>query len=58
MTMKLTAEQLSVVRLESAADAEHGETLRAILAKKDLPDEYERRLRMIIFARAKRNPKV
>ena len=45
------------VRLESAADAEHEETIRAILAKKDLPEEYERRLRMIIFARAKRNPK-
>ena len=46
------------VRLESAADAEHEETIRANLAKKDLPDEYERRLRAILFARAKRNPKV
>lgn len=42
------------VRLESAADAEHEETIRAILAKKDLPDEYERRLRAILFARARR----
>ena len=42
------------VRLESAADAEHEEAIRAILAKKDLPDEYERRLRAILFARAKR----
>ena len=42
------------VRLESAADAEHEETIRAILAKKDLPEEYERRLRAILFARAKR----
>ena len=42
------------VRLESAADAEHEETLRAILAKKDLPDEYERQLRVILFARARR----
>lgn len=42
------------VRLESIADAEHEETIRAILSKKDLPDEYERRLRMILFARAKR----
>ena len=42
------------VRLESVTDAEHEETIRAILAKRDLPDEYERRLRMILFARAKR----
>ena len=42
------------VRLESAADAEHEEAIRAILAKKDLPDEYERRLRVILFARARR----
>ena len=42
------------VRLESAADAEHEETIRAILAKKDLPEEYERRLRAILFARARR----
>ena len=42
------------VRLESAADAEHEETIRTILAKKDLPDEYERRLRAILFARARR----
>ena len=42
------------VRLETAADAEHEETIRAILAKKDMPDEYERRLRMILFARARR----
>ena len=42
------------VRLESAADAEHEETIRAILAKKDLPDEYERRLRKVLFARARR----
>ena len=42
------------VRLESVADAEHEETIRTILAKKDLPDEYERRLRAILFARAKR----
>ena len=46
------------VRLQSVADDEHEETIRAILVKKNLPDEYERRLRMIIFARAKRNPKV
>ena len=46
------------VRLESVADAEHEETIRTILAKKDLQDEYERRLRAILFARAKRNPKV
>ena len=46
------------VRLESAADAEHEETIRAVLARGDLPDEYERRLRMILCARAKRNPKV
>ena len=42
------------VRLESIADAEHEETIRAILTKKDLPDEYERRLRRILLARAKR----
>ena len=42
------------VRLESAADAEHEETIRVILAKKDLPEEYERRLRAILFARARR----
>ena len=42
------------VRLESVVDAEHEETIRAILAKKDLPEEYERRLRAILFARAKR----
>ena len=42
------------VRLESAVDAEHEEAIRAILAKKDLPDEYERRLRAILFARARR----
>ena len=42
------------VRLESAADAEHEETIRTILALKDLPDEYERRLRAILFARARR----
>ena len=42
------------VRLESTTDVEHEETIRAILAKKDLPDEYERRLRAILFARARR----
>ena len=42
------------VRLESIADAEHEEKIRTILALKDLPDEYERRLRAILFARAKR----
>ena len=45
------------VRLEFAADAEHEETIRAILAKKDLPKEYERRLREILFVRAKWKPK-
>ena len=42
------------VRLESAADAEHEETIRAILAKKNLPEDYERRLRTILFVRARR----
>ena len=42
------------VRMESIADAEHEETIRAILSKKDLPDEYERRMRRILLARAKR----
>ena len=42
------------VRLQIVGDDEHEETIRAILAKKDLPKEYERRLRMILFARAKR----
>ena len=41
------------VRLQSVADDAHEETIRSILAKK-LPDDYERRLRAILFARAKR----
>ena len=46
------------VRLQSVADDEHEETIRAILVKKNLPDEYERRLRAILFARAKRTTKI
>ena len=41
-------------RLESVADAEHEETIRVILANEDLPEEYERRLLVILFARARR----
>ena len=42
------------VRLESASDDEHEETIRSILAKKDLSDEYKGRLRNILFVRRKR----
>ena len=40
-------------RLQSVADDEHEETIRTILMNK-LPDDYERRLRAILFARARR----
>ena len=46
------------VRLQFVADDEHEETIRAILEKRDLPDEYERRLRAILFARARRTTKI
>ena len=38
-------------RLQRVSDDEHEETIRTILTKK-LPDDYERRLRTILFARA------
>ena len=38
-------------RLQRVADDAHEETIRTILTKK-LPDDYERRLRTILFARA------
>ena len=40
-------------RLQSVADGEHEETIRTILMN-TLPDDYERRLRAILFARARR----
>ena len=40
-------------RLQTVADDEHEETIRTILMNK-LPDDYERRLRAILFARARR----
>ena len=44
-------------RLQCVADDEHEETIRTILTKK-LPDDYEWRLRAILFARAKRKAKI
>ena len=40
-------------RLQAVADDEHEETIRTILMNK-LPDDYKRRLRAILFARARR----